>query len=333
MKRGEFLSMNRREFLAVTAATALSMHAVAGAQSYPSRPVVWINPSAAGGPTDGLGRAISEPIARIIGQPIVTENVPGAGGTIGTAKPARAPADGYTFVVGHVGYIAAAVSLYKQLPYDPVRDLEPVFRMPSMPGVLVVNPEAPYKTLTELIEYARRNPGKINFGDGGVGTMSNLVAAMFASRAGIEVTPVSHKGNAPALVAVMGGHVDAMIEPPNTAMPQVRAGRLRAIAVTSTEPLDYLPDTPTIASLYPGFEGTIWFGLYAPKGTPKPVIDRMHAAYLKVTEDPEFSRRMGEQGMQMLSPADYAPEALRKFTEAEVRKYADVIRDAKIPPQ
>ena len=197
----------------------------------------------------------------------------------------------------------------------------------------MVNPEAPYKTLAELIDYAKRNPGKINFGDGGVGTMSNLVAAMLASRAGIEVTPVSHKGNAPALLAVMGGHVDAMIEPPNTAMPQVRAGRLRAIAVTSTGPLDYLPGVPTVASLYPGFEGTIWFGLYAPKGTPKAVIQRMHEAYLKVTEDPAFTQRMSDQGMQMLTAAEYAPEALQKFTEAEVRKYADVIREAKIPPQ
>jgi tripartite-type tricarboxylate transporter receptor subunit TctC len=156
---------------------------------------------------------------------------------------------------------------------------------------------------------------------------------MLASRAGIEVTPVSHKGNAPALLAVMGGHVDAMIEPPNTAMPQVRSGKLKAIAVTSTERLDYLPDVPTVASLYPGFEGTIWFGLYAPKGTPRAVIERMHGAYLKVTEDPAFTRRMSEQGMQMLAAADYAPEALQKFTEAEVRKYADVIREAKIPPQ
>jgi tripartite-type tricarboxylate transporter receptor subunit TctC len=325
--------MNRREFAAAAAGLALTVNGIARAQAYPTRPVVWINPSAAGGPTDGLGRAISDPLSKLIGQPIITENVPGAGGTIGTTKAARAAADGYTFLVGHVGYIAAAVSLYKQLPYDPVKDLDAVFRMPSMPGVLVVNPQAPYKTLQELIDYARKNPGKINFGDGGVGTMSNLVAAMLASRAGVEWTPVSHKGNAPALLAVMGGHVDAMIEPPNTAMPQVRAGRLRAIAVTSTEPLAYLPDAPTVASLYPGFEGTIWFGLYAPKGTPKPVIERMHGAYLKVTEDPTFTRHMTEQGMQLLTPAEYAPEALQRFTESEVRKYAEVIREAKIPPQ
>jgi tripartite-type tricarboxylate transporter receptor subunit TctC len=316
-------------------AATLGMLAVApaSAQDYPAKPIVWINPSAAGGPTDSLGRAISEPISKIIGQSIITENVPGAGGTIGTAKAARAAPDGYTFVVGHVGYVAAAVSLYKQLPYDPTKDLEAVFRMPSMPGVLVVNPNAPFQTLQELIDYAKKNPGKINFGDGGVGTMSNLVAAMFASRAGIEFTQVNHKGNAPALVAVMGGHVDAMIEPPNTAMPQIRAGRLRAIAVTSTQPLDYLPGIPTIASHYPGFDGTIWFGLYGPKGIPKVAIEKLHGAYMQVVKDPAFIKRMNDQGMQLLSDAEYAPDAFQQYTAAEVKKYAGVIEAAGIPKQ
>lgn len=321
-----------KQVLTVTA-IGLFIQPLAGAQTYPAKPLVWINPSSAGGPTDSLGRAISEPIAQIIGQPIITENVPGAGGTIGTAKAVRAAPDGYTFVVGHVGYVAAAVSLYKQLPYEPTRDLEAVFRMPSMPGVLVVNPNAPFKTLPELIDYAKKNPGKINFGDGGVGTMSNLVASMFASKAGIEVTQVSHKGNAPSLVAVMGGHVDAMIEPPNTAMPQVRAGRLRAIAVTSTEPLDHLPEVPTVASLYPGFDGTIWFGLYAPKGTPRNAIDTLYSAYMKVVKDPAFTKRMSDQGMQMLSDAEYEPGAFQKYTASEVKKYAEVIEAAGIPKQ
>ncbi len=325
--------MDRRTWLTSVATLAGGIALPAVAQNWPTRPLVWINPSAAGGPTDGLGRTISEPIAQLLGQPIVTDNVPGAGGTIGTTKAVRAAADGYTYVVGHVGYIAAAVTLYKQLPYNPVRDLEPVFRMPSMPGILVVNPDRPYKTMAEMIAYAKQNPGKINFGDGGVGTMSNLVAAMFASQAGIDVVPVSHKGNAPALLAVIGGHVDAMIEPPNTAMPQVRAGRLRAIGVTSTRPLEYLPDTPTVASLFPGFDGTIWFGLYGPKGIPRVARDRLHEAYLKVVDDPAFVLRMNEQGMQMLTPAEYAPEAFGAFTADEVRKYAQVIRDAKIAQQ
>jgi tripartite-type tricarboxylate transporter receptor subunit TctC len=321
-------------YLKFIAALALSCVSVAAsADGYPSRAITWINPSGAGGPTDTLGRTISEPISRIVGQPIVTENVPGAGGTIGSGKAARAAADGYTFLVGHVGYMAAAVSLYKKLPYDPIADFEAVFRMPSMPGVLVVNPEAPYKTLPELIAYAKANPGKVSFADGGVGTMSNLVVSMLASRAGIDVLQVSHKGNAPALVSVLGGHTDAMIEPPNTAMPHVKAGKLRALATTASRRLDYLPDAPAIAETYDGFDGTVWFGLYAPKGTPKEVVDKMHQAYLTAMQDPSLRNRMNDQGMQLVSEAEAAPDAFARHTAAAVEQYREVIRAAKIEPR
>ncbi len=303
------------------------------AQTYPTRPITWVNPSSAGGPTDSLGRMVSDQIAQILGQSILTENIAGAGGTIGAAKVARATPDGYTFLVGHVGYMAAAVSLYRQLPYDPAKDFDTVFRLPDMPGILVVNPNAPFKTLPALIAYARSNPGKINFGDGGVGTMSNLVVSMFAGRAGIEVAQISHKGNAPALVAVLAGHVDGMIEPPNTAMPHVSSGKAIALAVTSRQPLDYLPGVPPIADLYPGFDGTVWFGIYAPKGTPRPVIERMHRAYLQVMSNPAFTRRMTDAGLQLLTDAQYAPAAFQEHAEAEIKKYRGVIRDAKIPPQ
>jgi tripartite-type tricarboxylate transporter receptor subunit TctC len=236
-------------------------------------------------------------------------------------------------LVGHVGYMAAAVSLYKKLPYDPVADFDAVMRLPNMPGVLVVNPNAPFSNLAELVEYAKKNPGKVNFADGGVGTMSNLVVSMFASRAGIQVTQISHKGNAPALVAVLGGHADAMIEPPNTSVPHVKAGKLRALAVTALTELDFLPGVPPVAKTYAGFDGTIWFGIYAPKGTPRPAIDRMHSAYLKVIGDPAVQAIMRERGMQLLPEADYAPEALQRYTANEVEKYREVIRSAKIEPQ
>lgn len=303
------------------------------AQTFPAKPIVWVNPSTAGGPTDTLGRSISDRMAQLLGQPIVTENVPGAGGTIGSAKVARAAPDGYTYLVGHVGYMAAAVSLYRKLPYDPVKDFDAVLRMPNMPGVVVVNPNLPVKTLPELIDYARRHPGKLNVADGGVGTMSNLVVSMLASRAGIEVTQISHKGNAPAMLAVMGGHADMMIEPPNTSVPQVKAGKLRAIAVTSLSELEYLPGVPPVARDYPGFDGTIWFGLYAPKGTPRSAIDTLHQAYLTVIRDPAMRQRMLDSGMQLLPESDYAPGALQRYTVSEVEKYREVIRAAKIEPQ
>ena len=323
----------RRLTAALIAATMTFAAGTAAAQTFPNRPIVWVNPSTAGGPTDTLGRSISDRMQQLLGQPIVTENIPGAGGTIGSAKVARAAPDGYTYLVGHVGYMAAAVSLYRKLPYDPVKDFDAVIRLPNMPGVVVVNPNLPFRTLPELIDYAKKNPGKLNIADGGVGTMSNLVVSMLAARAGIEVTQISHKGNAPAMLAVMGGHADAMIEPPNTSVPQVKAGKLRAIAVTSLTELEYLPGVPPVARDYPGFDGTIWFGIYAPKGTPRPAIDRLHQTYLTVMKDPAMRQRMLDSGMQLLPEADYSPEALQKYTEREIDKYREVIRAAKIEPQ
>jgi len=320
-------------FATAFAASMTILSGAASAQAFPTKPIVWVNPSTAGGPTDTLGRAISDRMAQLLGQPIVTENVPGAGGTIGSAKVSRAAPDGYTYLVGHVGYMAAAVTLYKKLPYDPIKDFDAVIRLPNMPGVLVVNPNLPFKTLPELVEYAKKNPGKLNFADGGVGTMSNLVVSMLASRAGIQITQISHKGNAPAMLAVMGGHADAMIEPPNTSVPQVKAGKLRAIATTALTELEYLPGVPPVAKDYAGFDGTIWFGIYAPKGTPRPAIDKLHQAYLTVIRDPAMKKRMLDSGMQLLPESDYGPDALQKHTASEIDKYREVIRAAKIEPQ
>jgi len=323
----------RQLLAAAIAATMMAAAGGAAAQAFPTRPIVWVNPSTAGGPTDTLGRAVSERMAQLLGQPIITENVPGAGGTIGSAKVSRAAPDGYTYLVGHVGYMAAAVSLYKKLPYDPIKDFDAVLRLPNMPGVLIVNPNLPFKTLPELVDYAKKNPGKLNFADGGVGTMSNLVVSMLAARAGIEITQISHKGNAPAMLAVMGGHADAMIEPPNTSVPQIKAGRLRALATTALTELEYLPGVPPVAKTYDGFDGTIWFGIYAPKGTPRPAIDTLHKAYLTVMKDPAMRQRMQDSGMQLLPEADYSPDALQKYTASEIEKYREVIRAAKIEPQ
>jgi tripartite-type tricarboxylate transporter receptor subunit TctC len=322
--------------LLFTLTTSVIMLVTTGAslaQAFPTKSIVWVNPSTAGGPTDTLGRTISDRMAQLLGQQIVTDNVPGAGGTIGAAKVARAAPDGYTYLVGHVGYVAAAVSLYKKLPYNPVKDFDAVFRMPNMPGVLVVNPNLPYKNLTELIDYAKKNPGKLNFADGGVGTMSNLVVSMLASRAGIEVAQISHKGNAPAMLAVMAGHADAMIEPPNTSVPQIKAGKLRAIATTALVELEYLPGVPPVAKDYSGFDGTIWFGIYAPKGTPRAAIDKLHQTYMTVIKEPAMRKRMLDSGMQLLAEADYSTDAFQNFTANEIEKYREVIRAAKIEPQ
>ena len=326
--------MNFLKTLAVTGIACIAAGGSAAfAQAWPAKPITWIVGGVAGGPTDALARNVAQQVSLKLGQAIVIENIGGAGGTIATTKVVRAKPDGYTFLVGHVGYVAAAPSLYAKLDYNPVKDLEAIFRIPDIPGVVVVNPNAPFKTLPEMLAWAKQNPGKLNFGDGGVGSMSNLVAAMLASRAGVSITPVSYKGNAPAMLAVIGGTVDGMIDPVNTVLPQVRSGKVRPIAVTSRTPVVQFPGVPPVAELLPGFEGTVWFGIYGPKGTPKPVIEKMHQAYLEAMKDPAFTQKLVDQGMQLLPESAYAPAAFEAFTEAEVRKYQTVVKDANIQPQ
>ena len=304
----------------------------AGAQEYPTRPISWIVPFAAGGPTDAMARDIAEKVSKQIGQPIVIENLGGAGGTLGAGKAARAPADGYSFLVGHMGYMGAAPSLYKKLTYDPVKDFVPVFRFPDTPLVMLVNAQSAYKSADDLIAAAKAAPGKLNFGHAGVGSSSHLVAALFAAQSGIEVTMIPYKGAAPALQDVMGGQTDAMFDQSNTALPQVQGGRLRAIALTSLQamPQQYPGVAPLAEKTLPGFEASTWYGLYAPKNAPKAVVERMFAAYQAALADPAWIKQMSERGIQMLEPAQYTPAALGKLTADEVERWRKVAAAAKI---
>jgi tripartite-type tricarboxylate transporter receptor subunit TctC len=270
------------------AATALSLAAAAPAlaQNYPDKVVTWVVPFAAGGPTDGMARMIAERVAKQLGQSIIIENVPGAGGTVGATKVARTKPDGYTLLVGHVGYMAAAPSLYKKLPYDPIKDFEPVFRFPDTPMVLVVNKDSPAKDVKAFIERAKKQPDKVTLGNAGTGSTSHLVAALFASAADVKLTLVPYKGAGPALNDVMGGQIDGMFDQSNTILPQLTGGRLAAIAVTSRQRLPQLPDVPTVQEAgVKDFEAATWYGIYAPKGTPKAVIDKLAEAYGKVMAD------------------------------------------------
>lgn len=314
------------------AATATLTTTAAQAQEWPARAITWIVPFAAGGPTDAMARDIAQRVGQDIGQSIVIENAPGAGGTLGAAKAARSKPDGYTFLVGHMGYMGAAPSLYKQLAYDPVQSFDGVFRFPDTPLVLLVNGNAPYQNAADLIQAAKDKPGTLNFSNAGVGSTSHLVAALFASKAGIEVTPVAYRGAGPALNDLMGGQVDAMFDQSNTALPQVAGGRIRAIALTS---LDAMPEQyPGVAPLadgaLPGFEAATWYGLYAPKGTPPAVIARLHQAYLKALQDAQWKNKMTELGIKLLPEEQYAPKAFEAFTAQEVARWAEVAKEAKI---
>ncbi len=316
------------------AAAALSLFACAGlsqAQTWPTRTLTWVVPFAAGGPTDAMARDIADKVSKQIGQQIVIENAGGAGGTIGAAKAAKATPDGYTFLVGHLGYMAAAPSLYKKLAYDPVKDFEPVFRFPDTPLVLLVPKASPFKTAAELIAHAKKNPGKLNFGNAGAGSTSHLIAALFESKAGIEVTSVPYKGAAPAMNDLIAGQVDAMFDQTNTALPQIAGGRLLALAVTSKTPMAQFPGVPPLADkTLPGFEASTWYGLYAPKGTPKDVVTRLHQAYLKALSDKAWTQKMADQGIHLLPDAQYAPDAFARHTASEIEVWRKVSADAKI---
>ncbi|CAN7209836.1 tripartite tricarboxylate transporter substrate-binding protein [Acidovorax sp. LjRoot66] len=314
------------------AAALLCAATFAHAQAWPAKPLTWVVPFAAGGPTDAMARDIADKVGRQIGQSIVIENAAGAGGTIGAAKAAKSAPDGYTFLVGHMGYMGAAPSLYKKLAYDPVKDFDAVFRFPDTPLVLLVPKSSPYKTAGELIAAAKANPRKINFGNAGVGSTSHLIAALFESRAGIEVTSISYKGAAPAMNDLVGGQVEAMFDQSNTALPQVTGGRLNAIALTSLTPMpqQYPNVAPLADKTLPGFEAATWYGLYAPKGVPKDMVQKLHQAYLKALADKPWTARMVAQGIHLLPEAQYAPEAFAKHTAAEVEKWRKVATDAKI---
>jgi tripartite-type tricarboxylate transporter receptor subunit TctC len=319
------MQMIRAALLATATLLSLTGPGVTHAQDYPNKPVSWVVPFAAGGPTDALARTIAERVSREIGQPILIENAPGAGGTIGSAKVAKAKADGYTMLVGHMGYMGAAPSLYKKLAYDPVKDFDAVFRFPDTPMVLMVRAAHPVKDITGLIDFAKKNPDALFLSNAGAGSTSHLMVALMASSAGVKVQSVAYRGAGPALTDVIAGQVDGMFDQTNTAMPHLASGKVRALAVTSKVRLPQLKNVPTLnETVLPGFEASTWYGIYAPKGTPKAILDKVQNAYLKVMKDTGFTGKMTEQAIQMLPPEQYTSAALAKHTESEVLRWRAV---------
>ena len=317
-------------FAALALFGAITPHTQA-ADGYPSRPMTWIVPFAPGGPTDAMARNIASQVSQQLKQTIVVENAPGAGGTIGAAKAARAAPDGYTLLVGHVGYMAAAPAMYAKLAYDPAKDFQAVFRFPDTPLVLMSSSASPHKTLPDLIAFAKKNPGKVNFSNAGVGSTSHLVAALFASKAGIAITSVSYKGAGPALNDLMGGQVDAMFDQTNTALPQTRGDKVRALALTSPGRMEQFPGVPTMGeSALPGFDVSTWYGLYAPKGTPAAIVQTLYSAYEKAMQDTRFTDKMVEQGIVILPADQTTPAAFQRYTADEIVKWSGVIKQAGI---
>ncbi|HEX4331083.1 MAG TPA: tripartite tricarboxylate transporter substrate-binding protein [Usitatibacter sp.] len=323
-----------RNMKAITTAVAAAMMAAAlgaAAGPYPDHPVSWVVPFAPGGATDTLGRVFAERMARGAAQTITVENIPGAGGTSGAARVARAQPDGYAFLVGHVGYMAAAPSLYKDLPYDPVRDFEAVVRLPDTPMVLICGPRLGQRDIRELIEYARAHPGKLDFANAGVGSAGHLVAALFESAVKADIANVPYKGNAPAMTDILGGRVDCMFDQSNTALPQVRGGKVAALAVTSRERIPQLPDVPTLQeSGLPGFEAATWYGIYAPHGTAPQAVQWMVDRFDDAMKDRAFTDSLVQQGYVMVPPPERGPAALASQTRREVERWRKVIAAAHI---
>jgi tripartite-type tricarboxylate transporter receptor subunit TctC len=321
--------MTRRPPLVAAALAALltlaSPFAQAQAQDWPTRPVRVIVPFPPGGGTDTVARPLTAKLSQLSGQQFVIDNRGGAGGTIGAAMAAKAPADGYTVLLSPV-HVAVAVSAYKSLPYDLERDLSPVTTVAVFPDVLVAATRVPARTLPELITYAKANPGKINCGSAGNGTTRHLSCEMFNSAAGIKAEHVPYKGTGPATTALLGGEIDYIFEALGSASQHIRSGKLKAIAVTSAKRSPTFPDVPTaIESGLPGFEVTSWYGLWLPAGSPPAVTQRLHALVLKAFEDPEMRELWFMLGAE---PGGITPAAFGSFVHTEVLKWGKVVRDA-----
>jgi len=308
---------------ALLAAFALLSHAQA---PFPSKPIRIVVPFPAGGTTDILARAVAQKLTETMGQTVVVDNRPGAGGNIGAELVAKSPPDGYTLLMGTVGTHAINASLYAKMPYDHVRDFAPVILVAGVPNVLVVNPSVPANNVQELIAYIKANPGKVNFASSGSGTSIHLAGELFKTMAGVSMTHVPYKGSAPAVTDLLGGQVQLMFDNLPSALPQIKAGKLRALAVTSAQRASALPDVPTVAEAgLPGFDATSWFGLLAPAGTPKDVVAKLNAEVAKWLASPEAREKLASQGA---IAAGQSPEDFTRHIAAETAKWQKVVKES-----
>ena len=286
-------------------------------------------PFAAGSASDILGRLIGDRLSQGLGQPFIVENHGGAGGTVGAGMAARAPADGYTLLVSGSAD-AVTATLYDKLNYNFLRDLVPVAGIALSPLVLVVNPSFPAKTIPEFIAYAKANPRKINYGSAGVGSIVHMAAALFEVEAGVQMVHVPYRGMAPALTDLMGGRVQAIFSTMPPAVPHVKAGRLRALALTSAAASDALPGLPTIGQFVPGYEASITEGLSAPKGVPADVVDTLNKHVTAAVADPQIKAKLAALGTV---PAPMTPGDYGVYLTKETEKWAKVIKAADLKPQ
>jgi len=314
--------------LGLALALVLATASMASADDYPSHPIRLIVPFAAGGAADSVARIVGKHVGDALGQTVVVENRGGGGGIIGVEVVKNSDPDGYTLLLGQSGPISINPGIYPKLSYDPEKDLVPVSMTTSYPYVLVVNPSLGVKTVAELVALAKSKPGQLNFGTAGVGASNHLVTELFDSRAGIKMTHIPYRGTSPAVADLISGQVQVVFADPVSALSQVRAGTLVALAVTSKERSPVAPDLPTIAeSGYPGFDAIAWHGIMAPARTPQPIVDRLNAEILKALKDPETVKLIEQQAIQVVGNSQ---KAFADFIKQDIVLWRDVAHEAKV---
>lgn len=298
------------------------------AQAYPDKPLTIVAPFPAGGLVDVLARAVGEEMSKSMGQPVIVENKPGAGGNLGAALVAKAAPDGYTLMMTSPGIQSINQFLYKEMPFDPDKAFTPISLVADMPMLVIVNPKTNVKTLKELIAAGKANPDKLNFGSAGVGTTGHLGQALLVHAADIKVKHVPYRGAAPAVNDLLGGHLDGVVDNPPIVMSHIKSGALLALAVAGPERLEALPDVPTAAEAgLPAWQASSWFGLMAPAGTPAAIVTRLQAEVAKALRQPSMQRFIGESGMKLVSntPAEFG-----NLINDERKKWGDIIKAANI---
>ncbi|TMH43535.1 MAG: tripartite tricarboxylate transporter substrate binding protein [Betaproteobacteria bacterium] len=312
----------------VVTAVLLCLAGLAQAQPYPVKPIHFIVPFPPGGGNDTVARAIAQQLGPDLGQPVVIDNRPGAGGSVGAELAAKSPPDGYTLFLAGVGSHAVNPNLHARLAYDPVRDFTPITLVATAPSVLVVNPAVPARTVAEFTAYARANPGKLNYASNGNGSAAQLAAAMYESMANVRMVHVPYKGIAPALTDLLSGEVQLMFGTVVALVPHIQAGKLRALAVTSRKRSALLPEVPSLAeSGLPDYEAGSWYGVMAPAGTPREIVERLHGAIARALKQPDVAQRLAAEGAIVIgsTPAEFGAHI-----KAELARVGNVVRGAGI---
>ncbi|HET6839381.1 MAG TPA: tripartite tricarboxylate transporter substrate binding protein [Bradyrhizobium sp.] len=316
-----------RRCAAAAFAAGLGLAGVSGeamAQAFPNRTITLVIPFAPGGSTSIVGRVIADKMSQLLGESIVVDNRPGAGGTVGTKLVAKSEPDGYTLLLGYTGTLAIGPSLYRNVGYDPRKDFSPIGMIGHAPNALVVHPSFPAKTVAELIAYAKAHPGKVNFGSAGVGTVSHIVGEYFSRGAGVTLVHIPYKGTAPALTDVLGGHIPMAFAPIPASHANVSAGLLRALAVTSATRSSLMPEVPTIAeSGLSGFDFSLYYGLVAPAGTPRAIIDKLNKELKAALASEEVQKQLAQDGTEIApgTPEDYAA-----FIDKDEKKWSQLLK-------